>query len=256
MNIPIAVDRELFAVTARVVVLDGDDKICATGTAFLIAREERRFLVTARHLVENAARIVVYLQPVSRGAFVDKQIEVEVRTDDLTFHPRSEADLAVVPFDRYRAGMQSARILVWPWRSIATALDEENLGIEDVVYVGYPYGWSGRSAGEDSPLPIARRALIATPPDLDFGGQPTFLIDGHVAQGSSGSPLFVMNRAEGALLLGVVIQSLAAPSRVVDAPLAQLQPLIDLLQEPAGLGVVVKASALSECIVASRESTR
>jgi hypothetical protein len=255
----IAADRELFSITARVVAVGPDDAE-QTGTAFLVSREFRTFLVTARHLVEGCTALIAQLPPAqgaSGTASPCGPVVVAVPLDDVRYHPCSAVDLAAVPFDAAldEIGSRSS-VLAWPANLTATEKDEEGLGIAPLIYVGYPYGYSGQTQlRERSATPVARQAMIASPVDVDYDGLPTFLIDGHVAPGSSGSPVFLVNRdgslprSAGAVLLGVIVQSVNVP--IAEVPGLDSE-LLCQLQEPAGLGVVVKASALRSCFVNGR----
>jgi hypothetical protein len=64
--------------------------------------------------------------------------------------------------------------------------------VEDVFFVGYPRGLYDTA----NDTPIIRRGITATPIGLNWRGAPTFLIDGSVFRGSSGSPVFVHQRGE------------------------------------------------------------
>jgi hypothetical protein len=68
-------------------------------------------------------------------------------------------------------------------------LINERDAIEQVTFIGYP---DGRYDAVNM-TPIARRGWTATPMSLDYNGEPTFLIDASVFEGSSGSPVFLLN---------------------------------------------------------------
>ena len=69
---------------------------------------------------------------------------------------------------------------------------EESLdAIEELTFIGYPNGWMDERNG----TPIVRQAITATPLYQDFDGEPTFLLDGSVFGGSSGSPVFLYDRS-------------------------------------------------------------
>lgn len=70
---------------------------------------------------------------------------------------------------------------------------------EAVIYVGYPHGYRDKPYS----LPVARVGTIATIPSIDYDGSPTFLIDGSIFPGSSGSPVYI-NRDGQYRLLGII----------------------------------------------------
>lgn len=68
-------------------------------------------------------------------------------------------------------------------------LINERDAIEQVTFIGYPDGLYDTV----NMTPIARRGWTATPMSLDYEGEPIFLIDASVFEGSSGSPVFLVN---------------------------------------------------------------
>jgi len=76
--------------------------------------------------------------------------------------------------------------------------------IEEVMLIGYPDGLYDPV----NLTPIVRRGSTATPLQLDYGGEPAFLVDASVFPGSSGSPVLIanfptyMNRRTGEVFVG------------------------------------------------------
>jgi hypothetical protein len=121
--------------------------------------------------------------------------------------------------------------------------------------VGYPNGiWDATNN-----MPIARRGITATHPNLNYEGRREFMIDAACFPGSSGSPVFLYNtggyatRAEGMVMGGIRIKLLgvlyAGPQhiatgevRVVNVPTQQRAIAVSSI--PQNLGLVVKASRL------------
>lgn len=104
-------------------------------------------------------------------------------------------------------------------------------------------------------LPIVRRGHIATSADLDFNGEPVFLIDASVFPGSSGSPVFTVGDSliggtPSLKLLGLIsavyTQSTDGHIYWMPAPVTQIPvPVIDQMID---LGVVFKARCICEAI--------
>jgi hypothetical protein len=63
--------------------------------------------------------------------------------------------------------------------------------VEEVMFFGYP----DALYNPVNLTPILRRGSTATPLQLNYGGEPEFLIDASVFPGSSGSPVFIANFA-------------------------------------------------------------
>jgi hypothetical protein len=62
--------------------------------------------------------------------------------------------------------------------------------VEPVTMVGYPDGlWDKKNK-----LPLFRRGYTASHPAIDFNGKPEFSVDIAVFSGSSGSPIFLIER--------------------------------------------------------------
>jgi len=64
---------------------------------------------------------------------------------------------------------------------------DDALVIEDVIFPGYP----NRLFDRKNYLPIIRKGTTATPIQVDYNGEPIFLISASVFPGSSGSPVFI-----------------------------------------------------------------
>jgi hypothetical protein len=112
-----------------------------------------------------------------------------------TGHPNDDADIACMPLAQalINANDPGRRIFYRPIGCELCPSDEivaELDVIEDIEFVGYP------NALYDSVnlTPIVRRGITATPIELDYCGLPMFLIDASVFPGSSGSPVFIVQR--------------------------------------------------------------
>jgi hypothetical protein len=206
-----------FQSTSRVVVtsrFEGANLVheVESGTAFSvmidIADGVVFFLVTARHVVEGANDGSVFFlraEPTEEG---EVTYEFNRRTgfrDLWFFHPRPDIDVAIAPLmlgtpmidelteratqikgfriSRDESLLPETEEALWP---ILPDLDY----IEDVLFLGYPVGLYDHVHG----LPLLRRAVTATPIFVDYEGRPEFLVDGAVWEGSSGSPVVILDR--------------------------------------------------------------
>jgi hypothetical protein len=115
----------------------------------------------------------------------------------------------------------------------------------DVWFVGYP---ANRFDTKHN-LPILRRGHIASIPETDFNGVSQFVIDAHVYQGSSGSPVFAI--INGIFkLLGVVTQTMIRHEK--------LQAVTSAtgfgVEQTIGLGLVLKYTLVEELIASAVDS--
>ena len=108
-----------------------------------------------------------------------------------------------------------------------------------------------------------RKGITATPANIDFEGQPTFVIDASIFPGSSGSPVFICNvgsytkkgtndlfAGTRLMFLGIVasvfikqdintLEVITIPAK--DVPIVKTNQMIDL-------GVVFKSSCIVDVI--------
>jgi V8-like Glu-specific endopeptidase len=127
--------------------------------------------------------------------------------------------------------------------------------IEQVTFIGYPEGLYDTV----NMTPIARRGWTATPMSLDYDGKPMFLIDASVFNGSSGSPVFLLNKGgytnrqgglvfDGPLIVLVGIVA-AAYDKSVYGEFVFARSLPEITMDQAlNLGVVYKTQTILETI--------
>lgn len=132
--------------------------------------------------------------------------------------------------------------------------------IEEITFVGYPNGiWDRKNY-----TPILRRGTTATHYAIDFENEKKFLIDASVFGGSSGSPVFLYNSGSysnkgGGLIggsrlyfLGIVTAVFFRNSvnEIVSIPIPTSNKNVSVGQEMIDLGIVFKASTITETIEA------
>jgi hypothetical protein len=124
--------------------------------------------------------------------------------------------------------------------------------VESVLFVGYPNGLYDTV----NFTPLIRRGTTASPYQLDYCGDPTFVIDASVFGGSSGSPVFrhlptMDGRALASLqLLGIVARVFyrTQEGRIELRPSPTSMEPVAVSQEMLDLGVVYKAHLIRETI--------
>lgn len=184
------------------------------GTGFyysvpLMSHPDRQvpFVVTNFHVVQGARSAV--LEFVEREKDLPKlgsAIRAAVPAEALGLHVSERLDIAAIPIGGFLSQMESSGKPVF-MRSIAPSLipspDQwDNFGaIEEVTFIGYPSGlYDSKNF-----VPLARRGVTASPPGVDFQGDPAFLVDAEVFPGSSGSPVFILNQGAYAVPNGLAL---------------------------------------------------
>lgn len=177
-------------------------------------------------------------------------------------HPDADVDLCAMPIASVITMAEADGIRLF-YRTISNELlptnaDREEFNpVEEIIMVGYPNGlWD-----EAHNMPIFRRGITASHPNLNWNGKPEFLIDAACYPGSSGSPVFLLNqggyttRSGGTHLgstrikfLGVLYagpqQSIEGEITIVDVP-TQNKP-IAVSRMPINLGIVIYAEKVEE----------
>jgi len=186
------IESLLLAVTRIATVRDGRELTNATG--FFFERDDRLFLVTARHVVRDEAsnhhpdsllldlhsnpdnvaqitRFSIPLLPAGRPAWregLDSAGDVDVAVIEL--------DRPALPPTLYSHCFTPAHLV--------TQFDEMEVGAP-IVVVGFPLGFEDMLHH----LPVARQGIISTSFGLRFQGQGYFLTDARMHRGASGAPV-------------------------------------------------------------------
>ncbi len=243
------------------------------GTGFIIKHrwsedKEGPFLVTNRHVVDDTtgARLTFTL----KSADIETPLIGKTHTVTLsenawkwTEHPSGQADIAALPLgpvvnhltaNNVNPFVKSLDTAFIPSQDILEDLD----AVEEIQFVGYPSGIYDHVHN----LPVSRKGTTATPPSVDYNGDPVFLIDASVFPGSSGSPVLLCNHGthitrtgkplgqNRLLLLGVLSEVMY---RVEDGSLefrqtpASITPVIRT-REMLDLGLVYKSRTIVETI--------
>lgn len=175
-----------------------------SGTAFLISRTlsglSSVYLVTNKHVVENQTKCMVRfhksesLNPEKKiGDFVHRFTN-EDWINGWKFHDDDEVDLAVFNLTKTMQDLYHQKQYIF-YRAltldmIATKEKAKDIVVmERIFFVGYP----NAIRDEVNNLPIARSGYLATPLYSDFDGKEVFLFDASVFEGSSGSPVCIVN---------------------------------------------------------------
>ncbi len=153
-------------------------------------------------------------------------------------HPDADVDLACINIS---AIAHSDVFFKYITKEFLQPIDYQKVVLaSQVIFVGYPVDYYDKVNN----LPIVRSGVIASMPDVDFGGKGQLVIDAHIFQGSSGSPVFVSTDSQYRLL-GVLSKAVTHSSALHELP-ANMPPLG--IQEAVGLGIVIKQRHVQELV--------
>ena len=237
----------------------------SSGTSFVFKdsnspSEHQLFLVSNKHVVSDAESGIVFLtnkdsngSPILGDPFFLKNDEFAMQWHG---HPNEDVDVSIMPLswqlDMVAEGGSNAFLRPIILNDVASDDLFENLDVSaPILFIGFPNGMFD----EKHYLPIVRRGYVATTPNLDFNGEPLFLIDASVFPGSSGSPVFtvgeqIIGGTPALKLLGIIsavyTQSIDGKISWVPAPSNQVP--IPTIEQMIDLGVVFKARCIKETI--------
>lgn len=241
-----------------------------TGTGFFyqFAKQGDKYvpaIVTNKHVIEGAQKGLIHLhladgngKPLSGQIF---SVVIENMQANWLLHPDPEVDLCILPIASLLTQAQASGqnvFLISLDHSLIPAQDliAELTAIEDIIMIGYPNGiWD-----QVNNMPIIRKGITATHPNMNYNGKQEFMIDAACFPGSSGSPVFLFNmgtfaRRDGSTVVGARIALLgvlyAGPQhtatgeiQIVNVP-TQQKP-VTFSRIPNNLGIVIKSARLVE----------
>jgi S1-C subfamily serine protease len=186
------IESLLLAVVHVATVKDGAELTNATG--FFFERDERLYLVTARHVVRDEASdhapdsllVDLHSNP-------DNVVEITRLLVPLYDHGQplwrggvdagGEVDVAVVELDR---GLLPPTLLLRAFTPAHVVRQFEDIEVgSPIVIVGFPLGFQDTLHH----LPVARQGIISTSFGIRFQGTGCFLTDARMHRGASGAPV-------------------------------------------------------------------
>lgn len=241
------------------------------GTGFLLTSklDSARtlvFLATNKHVVRDSDCLVLnFIARDQTTAQPDLGVAIKVRIENPSEcwvgHPGEKVDVALLNLGQIISDL-SHKIFFRTIPDTQMPAPGDGLfidAVEEITFIGYPDGRRDPA----NLTPIVRRGTTATPIELDFASQPSFLVDGSVFAGSSGSPVFLMNdgfyrdgpnsvAAGNRLALIGIVAATQVHRESLPVEVAR-QPVVRLAKE-LNLGIVYNWRALREAIAYFRAS--
>ncbi|MCU4160870.1 serine protease [Acidiphilium sp. AL] len=156
-------------------------------------------LITNKHVVDGANLISfdVHLATGEADTEPDSEtvaVNVSVEQVPVIWHPHCDlVAIMITPAINAAVAVKGRKPFVSPLPAEVFMTNELAVDldiVEPITMVGYPSGlWD-----EQNKLPLFRRGFTASHPAIDFNGKPEFSVDIAVFSGSSGSPVFLIER--------------------------------------------------------------
>ena len=215
-----------------------------TATGFFLARDERLYLVTSRHVFIDADnqhfpdRITIELH-VNRADLAEAAtVSIPLYSEGLSLWRQAvdsggEVDVALIEIDQ----------TVLPEEAVYCAFTPDHLGADQeevevgaaLLVIGFPLGFHDALHH----MPVVRRASLASSFGLRFQGMGYFLTDARTHRGTSGAPVVIRVPATSADRAGVSCRLLGVHSSRFD--MASRDPVED---EALGLNCAWYADVL------------
>jgi hypothetical protein len=150
-------------------------------------------IITNNHVVQGAVT-GSFLVHEGRGSPSDCSFEIALDNFEKRWiaHPSPEVDLCAMPFQPLAAEAERNGRFIYRLefsRDHFPQPEDLDTAMASVTMVGYPNGlWDTANN-----LPLLRRGVTATHPNVDFCGRPELLVDMACFPGSSGSPVFLLD---------------------------------------------------------------
>jgi hypothetical protein len=189
----------LLTVTPVITKFDSQELTKATG--FFFQRENRLYLITARHVVldENTSHrpnllvINLHIDPNNITITTDYSIPLYKEGRPVwneAFDSGGRVDVCTIELDRKALGNHTF-LEAFNIDHMVNASDEVEVGTSAVI-AGFPLGFFDTL----HKLPVARHALIASSFGIRFQGFGYFLTDAQMHRGSSGAPVVVKMKSK------------------------------------------------------------
>jgi len=264
----LSLKEQLFFSTTRIEAYSDNGSVgYGTGFFYNLLKENGDIiplLITNYHVISGMTNFTFYFTKKDDKEMPVFDHHIQVSTIPLNSwkrHPDAAIDLCALPIlpiikklyseglKPYYRTMENKYI---PSQEQWNAMD----AIEKVLMIGYPDAiWDKRNN-----MPIARQGITASVPYLNFNGKDIFLIDAAVYNGSSGSPVYLLEDGVSCdkngnvklggtrfFFLGVVCQTFLhevnGELKLIPVPISKTN-VVPTTKIPNNLGVVIKSSKI------------
>ncbi|HUF11277.1 MAG TPA: serine protease [Rhodothermales bacterium] len=157
------------------------------GTAFTLDVDNRQYLITARHVVEN----------------IGAEGEIELRREE-GWHKIKVRSIEVKPA-KVDIAVLAPSVVVSPSLPLAAGMDGLYVS-QQVAFVGFPYGMISGASGVNLGYPIAFvKHGVCAAFDVHDRDAPSLWVDAHNNRGFSGGPVVFTNKATNGLTVAGVV---------------------------------------------------
>lgn len=244
---------------------------------FMIDKENLApILVTNKHVLKDAKTIKLRISTSAQGDYETRggiaEYLIKSGLEQMIIeHPDPRIDLAAICVGPIYNDLMGRKLFgygnMFIETDIITQTELNEISVaDDILMVGYPIGLSD----DKHNLPIVRRGIIASDPNLPFDGKEQFLIDCACFPGSSGSPVvtkehFSLTDTTGQILaskkrsalIGILWGGPVHTSKgeiiVQNVPTAAVP--IPLIPQMVNLGYVINASKILDLKALLMEKT-
>ncbi|HMJ46309.1 MAG TPA: serine protease [Ferruginibacter sp.] len=174
----------------------------SSGTGFYYSIDEGAYyfpmIITNKHVLKDMQEVrLVFTKSDSIGNRINEHFKFTINdvSTAIVGHPDDKIDLCALSLYPIIADLRASGIEIHTYyinSAIIPGLkDLEKLdAIEEILMIGYPNGlWD-----KINNMPLVRRGITSTNPKLNYNGNDEFLIDAACFPGSSGSPVFYLDR--------------------------------------------------------------
>jgi S1-C subfamily serine protease len=243
------------------------DETLGTGTGFIVKHNNRQYLITNYHVASG--RNPTTGQPRSTTGAIPTYLHVDMPQQpggppDTVWHTITVPVLDVSD-DGYT---ETARwlehpthgrevdVVAVPLGDVAAVPKEFTYDLADgqrqlkvrpaseVNVIGFPFGLHGSPFGG---LGIWTHGFVASEPDIDFDGLPTFLVDARTREGQSGAPVIAYSDGRVWLFASGAVES-GTGREVVNV----LGVYSGRISEESDLGIVWKVQVVRDILAAQR----
>lgn len=214
-------------------------------TSFFIKTNlSKMFLVTNYHVVENCKKITILLTITKNGETQNNFYEIQFE-EDLFVHPKY--DICMIDMtDVYKEISNEEGVINIDFikeEQILIDYSEMSL-LQDVIMVGYPNG----IYDECNNAPIIRTGHLATNIRNKFNELEQFQIDIATVNGSSGSPVFTINKEGELFLIGINRSCFNHHSKVVEEYKNPHSKIIGYVDVPNHIGTVINSKIIQQLL--------